>query len=312
MFPKDIERYGKTVNGSDNLFSGDDSTHSRQRRVLAHGFSEKALMDQEPVLHSHISSLIRKLREAVDGPENGRVDIMAWFNWTTFDVICDLLFGKPLGVIHNSQYRPWVTQSIAGLQISSLTASAGQFPLLAILLPFFLPKAGVEAITNYFNLAMKMAHNRMQREIKPSSRPDIIHHILQQKGDKGLTTGEIYANSCLMILAGSETSATCLSGAAYYLARTPEVRHKLTAEIRGHCASEAEITNSKVCSLPYLTAVIQETLRLYPPIPENLARVVPRGGSTVAGYKLPEGVCHIYLPYYLLTCFCVFDSTDNY
>ena len=43
-------------------------------------------------------------------------------------------------------------------------------------------------------------------------------------------------------------------------------------------------------SLPYLTATINEALRIYPPIPIGTPRIVPKGGANVAGEFLPEGV----------------------
>lgn len=44
-------------------------------------------------------------------------------------------------------------------------------------------------------------------------------------------------------------------------------------------------------ALPYLNAVIEETLRVYPPVVTHVPRVVPKGGATVDGHFLPENVC---------------------
>lgn len=44
-------------------------------------------------------------------------------------------------------------------------------------------------------------------------------------------------------------------------------------------------------TLPYLNAVLEESLRVYPPSAHNHARIVPRGGATICGVVVPEGTC---------------------
>lgn len=41
--------------------------------------------------------------------------------------------------------------------------------------------------------------------------------------------------------------------------------------------------------LPYLNAVIEESLRIYPPAALNLSRIVPQGGATICGNHIPAG-----------------------
>lgn len=51
--------------------------------------------------------------------------------------------------------------------------------------------------------------------------------------------------------------------------------------------------NTDLSQLPFLDALLRETLRVYPPAPSPMPRVVPSGGLTVAGTFLPPGVCYI-------------------
>jgi cytochrome P450 len=99
---------------------------------------------------------------------------------------------------------------------------------------------------------------------------------------------------CSIILAGSETTATALSGCIYYLCINRAALTQLCHIVRQAFASDAEITNARCASLPYVDAVIDESLRLYPPMAAHLPRVVPPGGATVAGSFMPENV-RIYL-----------------
>ena len=70
----------------------------------------------------------------------------------------------------------------------------------------------------------------------------------------------------------------------------PEALKKLTAEIRGAFKNEDEIDFASVSNLPYLLACLDEALRMYPPVPTGLPRVVPKGGASIAGNYVPENV----------------------
>jgi len=69
--------------------------HGLIRRTMAHGFSDRSMREQQPIIKSYIDLLMRRLRENAAGGKNA-VDIGAWLNFTTFDVIGDLAFGERL------------------------------------------------------------------------------------------------------------------------------------------------------------------------------------------------------------------------
>jgi cytochrome P450 len=70
----------------------------------------------------------------------------------------------------------------------------------------------------------------------------------------------------------------------------PRVLKKLTTEIRNTFQRADQITMTNVNSCNYLLAVIEESLRIYPPSPAAHPRFVPRGGMTIDGQFVPEGV----------------------
>lgn len=65
---------------------------------------------------------------------------------------------------------------------------------------------------------------------------------------------------------------------------------KLQREIRDAFKEASAITGFSVSSLPYLNAVIQEALRMFPPLPLGLPRIVPAGGVMIDGLFIPGGV----------------------
>ena len=114
--------------------------------------------------------------------------------------------------------------------------------------------------------------------------------ILEHRGSSDASDVQLAAHASDFVLAGSETTATALSCIAYYVLRTPCVLQKLQREIRSSFKDYSEIDATSTVSLRYTRAVILEALRMYPPLPFALPRVVPSGGDVVDGHFLPAGV----------------------
>ena len=91
------------------------------------------------------------------------------------------------------------------------------------------------------------------------------------------------------MVAGTETTATALSGTTYYLLKNPKYMADLKKELRGAFRSVEDMHLDSLARLPLLDAVLREGLRIYPPVPIGLARVAPRGGTVVGETFIPEG-----------------------
>jgi cytochrome P450 len=105
-----------------------------------------------------------------------------------------------------------------------------------------------------------------------------------------MTRDEINLTTAVILIAGSETSATVLCGAAYNRARTPEAREKAQAEVRAALKSDQDITLLSLAKLPSLSAVIEESLRCFPAVPGTFPRRTGPDGDTIAGYFVPADV----------------------
>jgi cytochrome P450 len=120
-----------------------------------------------------------------------------------------------------------------------------------------------------------------KREVE---RPDLIAYALKETQEgNGMSREEIESTFAVLVTAGSETTATALGGIMNCLVTNPAKRDLLVKEVRYKFESETEIAMEKVKDLPYLNAVINEGLRLCPPIPWILPRLVPSGGATICG-----------------------------
>lgn len=289
----------RQVNGVHSIVSANDEDHSRYRRLLAYAFSDKALRQQEPLLQTYVDLLIKRLHEKTDASVTGTavVDIVEWFNFTTFDIIGDLSFGESFHCLEEAQYHPWVSILFSHFKAASLFIGCRYFPIAERLMRKFLPKQITQNLVDHFAMSKAKVHHRLEQ--RDGQKPDFMSHVLRHNDEKGMSVPEIEATFNMLVLAGSETSATALSGTMNYLLKSANssVLQNLVTEIRDSFGQEADITSDRVNRLPYLGAVIEEGLRLCVPVAIGLPRLVPPGGSTVAGHFLPGGT-NISAPLY--------------
>jgi len=276
--------------GAVNMIGANVKDHTRCRRLMAHAFSDKALRQQEPLITQYVDLLMQRLREH----SGEKVDLTAWFNYATFDLVGDLAFGEPFNCLKDSRYHPWISLVFSNLKMLVYGSAAARIPGMSKLLIKLAPKKVVEASKQHVELCKRQANKRIAEK---TDRPDFMSYILTHNDkETGMTVPEIQANAYVVIIGGSETTATLLSGATYYLLRNPEVMEKLKTDIRSSFKSEKDITFATVSQLPYLLAVLNETLRIYPPVAAKLPRVVPAEGAIVDGRFVPGGtwvsVCH--------------------
>ncbi|KAL9106489.1 MAG: hypothetical protein Q9187_008552, partial [Circinaria calcarea] len=216
------------------------------------------------------------------GPSQGKVDVMNWYNWMSFDIIGDLSFGESFNCLEDQRYHPWVKMIFGNLKGITFMSACNRFPIFRHLLPVFIPKSIKLMIADHFAYITDKITSRVKLG---TGRPDLISPILEQNAsEKGLTPEELRSNASLFVVAGSESIATNLSGATYYLSKNPKVLMRLKEEVRGSFKSDGEIDVQSVAKLPYLLAVLAETLRMYPTALTGQAVVVPPEGDTICGH----------------------------
>ncbi|ERF75985.1 hypothetical protein EPUS_01351 [Endocarpon pusillum Z07020] len=285
-FEKDPSVYLPRFNGAPSIVDANEQDHARFRRLLAHAFSEKALRDQEPILQTYVNRLVSKLHQQIDGPANGVLDMAQWVNFMTFDIIGDLTFGHSFDCLESGELHPWV---------ALLPGAARTMTYLLALkhAPEFIFKAVLAMIMP--SLAARREHAEFTNEkIKirlsdEADRRDFITPILKANDEKGMTYPELESSINLLVTAGSETLATLFSGAVYHLSQNPRVMKKLRQEVQTAFHDTKDVTIASIQKLPYLNAVIEESLRIYPPAALSLTRIVPRGGAVICGEHIPAG-----------------------
>lgn len=267
--------------------------HARFRRLLSHSFSEKGMREQQDTLQQYVNLLIERLRE---NATKGSQDMVQWFNWTTFDVIGKLAFGESFGCLQNQSMHPWI-EAIFGNLRGIIFIQGFRRCGLELLIPLLTPKKALEQ--RQYNY--QYSSDKIDERVKHGEQGDFWDNVLKQSalgnGEKGMTLNEMKANASNLVLAGSETTATLLSGTIYQLLKNPSAMKEITREIRTSFNTSDEIDLFSVSKLKYTLAVLDETMRIYPPVPSQASRRVPPGGDTVEGEFLPGGTV-IMLPQY--------------
>ncbi|KAI1804351.1 cytochrome P450 [Daldinia bambusicola] len=284
------EFYKPNTDLPDTLIICDRADHGMIRRQLSHGFSDKSMREQGELIKGYVELLIKRLHENSD---NGRapLNMREWYNWTTFDVIGDLGFGRSFGCLENSGYHPWIkliTSTFRENAIFQALGHLGLTPLVKYLFRWNVMAQNKEQL----NLVAETLDERIK---SGRERPDLIDSLIKKKDDLGLDFDKLVGNANLLIIAGSETTATLLCGATYLLATNPRALAKVTEEVRSSFNSDEEITLTSVGKLRYMLACLNESLRQYPPVTTDLPRRIPKGGANIVGKFLPEGtICSVF------------------
>lgn len=288
---KDPDLYTAPRGGVHSILTANGATHSRLRRLIAHAFSEKALRQQEPLIKGYVDLLIKRLRENCDNGK-AKVDIVSWYNWTTFDLIGDLMFGEPFDCLEDLGYHPWVRILFEAMKARTIFYAASLFPGAQTVLLALTPKKLLEARDYHRDLTVKKVKTRLDRV---TDRADFMTYILRHNDERGMSVPEIEATANSVIVAGSETTGTLLSGVTYFLLKDEGIMKKLVDEIRGAFPTEEDITLISVAKLKYLLAVLDEGMRMYPPVPIGMLRTIPSQGRVINGQWVPPKVTPVFI-----------------
>ncbi|GAW15640.1 hypothetical protein ANO14919_050590 [Xylariales sp. No.14919] len=275
----------------DNLVTTADPEASiRMRQVISPAFTERALARQEPRIQFYTNLLIQRLQERVARPSNATqgavIDLVDWFHWFAFDLVGELAFGEAFGCLSETKDHPWISRIFNSIKVSAFAATTRYYSGLEPLLLQLIPPSIRKMQDDHFAFAKARVRRRMQSP----KRDDFMTPMLEGNPNfEKMSIPEIESTVAVLILAGSETTATTLCGICNSLVQSPEQLHRLEKEIRSTFDTERNITLRALQQLPFLNAVISEGLRICNPVAGGILRKVPEGGSMICGYFLPKG-----------------------
>ncbi|UYV82548.1 CYP3A4 [Cordylochernes scorpioides] len=222
------------------------------------------------------------------------------FGAFTMDVIATTAFGTKLDSHHDPD-NPFVkhAQKVFNQEFNIAVILLFLFPRLFKL---FGKTIFDKAVMDFFRgLTERLIKERKENpEVK---RYDLLQMMLDELDDedlpngsspgdvnvKGLTKNEILANAILFFIAGYETTASTLSHCAYLLALNPECQDRLAAEVT-RAGRDVSLDYDSVKNMPYLEAVVAETLRMYPPASRTERESVEAYKLGDTGIEIPKGM----------------------
>lgn len=259
-----------------------------------HAFSDRALREQQGLIVRFVDHLVASVRRHA----GERVDAVKLLTCTTFDIMGDLTFGEPLGLLEREEYSPWVAAMFSWMKAGDLSRIVLEYPVLGFLAKYLTPESLLEQQRMHFQYSADRVDRRIERG---SDQPDIWNLVLRQPEGKRLDRGDMHANGSVFMIAGTETTATLLSGLLYLLCKNPDKMEMLCEEIRGNFKTDEEFTIESLQRLKYMSACLEEALRFYPPLPIGPPREVHPDGSIICGKWVPGKVRILKAPHRVLS-----------
>ncbi|KAL5473747.1 hypothetical protein EMCRGX_G028291 [Ephydatia muelleri] len=287
--------FGKRFLGQGLVTILDYETWKPRRKLYDPSFKRTSLKDYLPVFNECVDTFLERLRPHADGKTE--VSMKEAFHEATLDVISKVAFSsdfsktwdsKRLGLKYttNSELSHLSSVSFKGVQKSFITTFPSLFPLLH-------PKETEmyhEAVGAMRRIGRDCIEKRIKAVTSGEEVPnDILTQILQSSiADKSVDMETLVDDFVTFYIAGQETTANTLSFAIILIQQHSEVLDSLLSEITDVIGDRKEVTADDLDKLKYTEQVIQEVLRMYPPV-NAVTKESPKGGVTLCSYYVPEG-----------------------
>ncbi|KAF8589322.1 cytochrome P450 [Ramaria rubella] len=300
-FPKtDDMRASIALTAGKGITWAEGLQHSRQRKIMNPAFSYTSLRIFLPLFRHTAQKTVSKLKDLVSrgGGTSTVVDIAPWLARTTLDAIGVAAFDYQFGAIDEGSdnklsnlYNNLFAETFLARTDSEIIFQSiwGFLPQWLLALVFKAPVRPLKQWGEYMEIARNVAKQLVDRQVdsyalgKEGSK-DIMSILvranLSEDPKSKLGEDEILSQLTTLFLAGHETTASTINWALHELSLNPGFQRKVREEIgtaRAQAAErgDTELTISDLDSMPYLLALMKETLRFHP-ILSSLTRAAGR------------------------------------
>ncbi|KAL3613439.1 hypothetical protein CASFOL_042702 [Castilleja foliolosa] len=154
---------------------------------------------------------------------------------------------------------------------------------------------------------------KLKNDDDKTKKSNLIETLLSlQESEPEFYTNDVIKSMILILfIAGTETTAVTIEWAMSLLIAHPDELLKLRREIDDNIGHDHLLNDSDLTKLPYLRSVVNETLRLYPPVP----LLLPRSASencTIEGYNIPKGTILLVNAWAMLRNPKLWDEPDKF
>lgn len=272
--------------------SRDYYDHKRRRRAWDRGFAIKALNTYEPRIKRRVDEFVSQVSKIKT------LDATAWSMYLSFDIMGEVGFGKDFGGIASGTEHPAIKGIHSHMEILGIMSHVPWFLNLISRVP-----GAAASYAGFFSWCAAEIKAK-QKQWDPEQYPqDIVSWLLKAYVEKDTsaspTEEALHEDSRVVIIAGSETTATTLTSILYFLAKHPAVYRKLQSHVDAAIPTAADWTYEKVKSITYIDDIINETLRLKPALMTGGYRVTPPQGLQIDEQYIP-GDTNVFVPVQLI------------
>jgi len=274
----------------DSLFNADGADWKWQRQAVAPVFTHRNVLALAPAMTRTAARAVARLKAC-----GGRAEMVGEMLTATFDVICDVALSG----------REHFDSHAFGEAITQYFRSAGRASVLDFLgVPAWFPRLGelmASASVRTMHQMVASAIDARRRQTAESSAPadDLLAHMLEaQDPETGqrMSPQDLVFNMQFFIVAGHETTALALAWSLYLLANCPQeqdiARRQAQNVLGGRSAGPQDLA-----TMPYIRQVLEEAMRLYPPV-GLLARTVVAPDELCGRAIRPNDI--VFLPIWAL------------
>ncbi|CAK6977903.1 sterol 26-hydroxylase%2C mitochondrial [Scomber scombrus] len=251
-----------------------------------------------PIIHQVVGDLLHRIDLLRSRSEDQTTvsDVAAELYKFGFEGISSILFETRLGCLQEEIPQETLRFINAANDMLTMSETVVIFPRWSRgILPFW--KRFVQAWDDLYDVAQTLINRRIaeiEAQLHRGEPAEGMYLTYLLSSDK-LTRAEVYITITELLLGGVDTTSNTLSWVLYHLARTREVQDRLYQEVNSVCPDRREPTTDDLSRMPYLKAVIKETLRLYPVVPGN-GRFISDSDVIVDNYWIPKKtqfhLCH--------------------
>jgi benzoate 4-monooxygenase len=262
------EYYNVFVSIVPGLFNTRDRVeHTRKRKIVAHTFSAKSVGQFEQYMHQNLELFFKRWSGLSEKAQGGysRMDALNWFNFLAFDVIGDLAFGAPFGMLERGQDVAEVRDSptsppkyAPAIEILNRRGEvSGTLGCLPALKPYakYLPdpffSRGLNAVKDLAGLAIARVKDRLDNA-DSVDRVDLLARLMEGKDAKGEPMGreELTAEAQTQLIAGSDTTSNTSCAVLFHVLNNPYVIPKIQKELDDSLPDLGVPTFQQVKDLP--------------------------------------------------------------
>ena len=271
----------------DGLLTSEGELWKAQRKTIQPVFQAKRIAGKADVIAQEAAGLVAKLREHRDGRP---IDISEEMTGLTLGVLGRALLDADLGAFESIGHSFEAVQDQAMFEMMSLSTVPHWVPL-PIQRRFHHARADLDRI---------VAPLADERRANPTENgDDILSRLIEatkNEPDPAVAHQRMRDEMVTLLLAGHETTASTLSWTFHLADSHPEVWERMHAEAV-EVLGDRLPTFQDIPRLRYTTQVIQEVMRLYPPV-WILPRIT-REEDEIGGYHVPAGADVLICPYTL-------------